>query len=221
MKKRRKILLAISLVLVLAAVVVAVLQSRKTEPAVIEVGDDFGVHDDWRPLTNEECFDRADLVVRGNYKGLVEGFPFILDGRPLQFCKLQVEEVYKGDCGDTLIFLNAGGEVNVKDYVKAAKREGVLGEKVGPPLLYLDYLKEDYPDLNVIYRWKDEFTFVPEEGQEYLVFLNWFEYGNVRGAYTPMNALYGKQQMVGVRKINEDGQVQNPYSYRYETLDFM
>ena len=221
MKKRRIWIIAISLVLGLAAVAAAVVQSRKTEPAVIEVGDNFGVHDDWRPLTNEECFERADLVVRGRYQGLVDGFPFILDGRPVQFCKLQVEEIYKGDCGDSLVFLNAGGEVNVKDYVKAAKREGIVAEKVGPPLLYLEYLKEEYPDLNVVYRWKDEFTFVPEQGQEYLVFLGWFEYGNVTGAYAPMNALYGKRQTVGIRKINEDGQVQNPYSYRYETLDFM
>ena len=220
MKKRRKILIAISLVLVLA-VVIAAMQSEKTEPVVIEVGDDLGVHDDWRTVTNGECFERAELVVRGKYEGLVNGFPFIIDGRPVQFFKFQVEEIYKGACSDTLILLNAGGEVNVKDYVKAAKREGIVAEKVGPPLLYLDYLKEDYPDLNVVYRWKDEFTFVPEEGQEYLVFLKWFEYGNVTGAYAPMNALYGKQQAVGMRKINEDGQVQNPYSYRYETLDFM
>ena len=221
MKKRSKILIIISLVLVLAAVVVAILQSEKTEPVVIEVGNSDDDFLDRTQLTTEECFERADLVVRGTYRGVVEGFPLILDGKPMQFQELAVEEIYKGTCDDTLVYVNVGGEVNVKDYVKAAKKEGVSAEKVGPPLLYLDYLKEDYPDLNVIYRWKDEFTFVPEEGQEYLVFLNWFEYGNVRGAYTPMNALYGKRQMLGMRKVNADGDVQNPYSYRYEALDFM
>lgn len=220
MKKRSKTLIAISLVLALA-VVIAAMQSEKTEPVVIEVGDDLGVHDDWRTVTNEECFERAELVVRGKYEGLVNGFPFIIDGRPVQFFKFQVEEIYKGACSDTLILLNAGGEVNVKDYVIAAEREGILGEKVGPPLSVIDLFREDYPDLNVVYRWKDESTFVPEQNQEYLVFLNWFDFSDIRGMYAPMNALYGKRQMVGVRKINEDGQVQNPYSYRYETLDFM
>lgn len=223
MKKRSKLIIGLSLILVFVAVIaiVAVVSKMQNQPIVIKVGNSNGVSDDRIQLTIEECFERSDLVVRGKYRGVVDGFPIIFDGKPLQFQELEVEEVYKGDCGDTLVYANVGGEVNVRDYVEAAAREGVLAEKVGPPLLTLDYLREDYPDLNVVYRCDDDFPFVPELDQEYLLLLRWQPFGDVRGAYYPLNAFWGKECILGMRKINEDGLVLNPYTNNYETVYFM
>lgn len=220
---RKKGIIILSVVAALAAAVFCLSRGEQeldNPPVVIEINENsIGVLD-MKNTTIEDTFEYADLVVRGKYRGVVKGVPIIFDGKPLQFQELEVEKVYKGKCGDSLVYANLGGEVNLREYVKSAKREGILGQKVGPPLSVLDYFQEKYPGLNVLYRCDDDFPFVPDYDQEYLVFLKWASFGNFSGAYLPSGCLWGKKYTTGFRKISQSSTIDQG-DLNFETERFL
>lgn len=223
--RKTKIFLSIAAVVAVIACVCVFTPQKNAEepPAVIEVGKNTDYIDiDVTCHSVEEWFEHSDLVVRGKSAGPVDVFPLIADGMPIQFQKLKVDKVYKGDCGDELTYIIPGGEVHLREFVESAAKNGISGDIVLSPLRNIDSFKEMYPDLNVVYRCREDFAFVPEENQEYLMFLGWVPLSNVSGAYMPYDAMHGRESTTAsIRKINEDGLVLNPYTQNYETIFFM
>lgn len=160
----------------------------------------------------------SSLIVRGSFTGETDGPSLIYMGIPLVSEGLHVTEVYKGDCqpGDDIEFLRIGEKVSLYKMLQDAEKRGIEDtahdQLDGFPrgLKSWDLKQDSIFILNAT----DKARYaLPSNGEEYILFLTPFPNWDI-------NCLGARTQKYCVRKINEEGQVLNPFTEEYETIDW-
>ncbi len=161
----------------------------------------------------------ATLVVKGKLTGATDGPRFIESGMPFVPEGLHVTEVYKGDCqpGDDIEFAHVGSEVSLYEMLRDA-------EEIGIKNAAYNQLGSNYPKgfkswelkQDVIYRLSaatEKKYALPTDNEEYVFFLHFFQ---------PFQcyAIGVSEPKHYIRKVNERGQVLNPFTENYETIDW-
>lgn len=162
----------------------------------------------------------SKLIVKGKFAGEADGPQFVESILPFVTEGFHVTEVYKGDCepGDDIKFVRVGGEVSLYKMLREAEKLGIENaayEQIGgcdyPKGLKSWDLKRD-----VIFKLdataKTKYA-LPSDGGEYILFLSFSPEWNTY-------FLGARSQNYHIRKINERGQLLNPFTENYETIDW-
>lgn len=162
----------------------------------------------------------SKLIVKGKFAGEADGPQFVESILPFVTEGFHVTEVYKGDCepGDDIKFVRVGGEVSLYKMLREAEKLGIENaayEQIGgcdyPKGLKSWQLKRD-----VIFKLdataKTKYA-LPSDGEEYVLFLSFSPEWNTY-------FLGARSQNYHIRKINEQGQILNPFTDNYETINW-
>lgn len=160
----------------------------------------------------------SKLIVKGTFTGETDGPQFIESGMPFVSEGFHVTEVYKGDCqpGDDIEFAHIGGEVSLYKMLRNAEKLGIKNAAYNQIGGYPKGLKSWELERDEIYKLNEDVEAqyaLPSDKEEYVLFLspylNWNTYFLGVGA-----------QNYCIRKINERGQILNPFTDNYETIDW-
>ena len=159
----------------------------------------------------------STLVVRGTFTGETDGPKFLNLYRPFSCEGFHVTEVYKGDCkaGDDIAFAHMGGEVSFYQMLKDAEERGIEKRAHLRMAGFSEDIKSYDLEHDTIYRLTPSAKArhaLPHSGEEYVLFLSW----------DPNWECYamGLTEEYHIRKVNSDGQVLNPFTEEYETIDW-
>lgn len=159
----------------------------------------------------------SELIVRGTFTGETDGPKFLDACIPFSCEGFHVTEVYKGDCkpGDDIAFARIGGEVSLYQMLKDAEKRGIKDAAYARNAGFSKGLKSYELKKDAIYRLnpeaKKEFE-LPRNGEEYVLFLY---RDKMWDCYS-----VGITQAYHIRKVNEQGEVWNPFDEEYETIDW-
>lgn len=160
----------------------------------------------------------ADLIVQGTFTGKTNGPQFIESGLPFVPEGVHVTKVYKGDCkpGDNIEFAHPGGEVSLYQMLKDAEKLGIKNAAYNQIGGYPKGLKSWELKQDEIYKMNPSAEAryaLPSDKEEYVLILR---------LYTPFNCycigVSGPKYYI--RKVNERGQLLNPFTENYETIDW-
>ena len=200
MKRKRRLVLCIGLVLVLAAGGFFAYPHLFKKPVeVIEMD----VHADYANIYPEDLYERSDLVITGIYEGDEDTYADIWTGFPHTKGTVTVTQVLKGSCGDTVVIGYRGGEIPMLESLMV--QESLSEEEV---------LKQNQEVKNQVLRLTNaaDDRVKAVAGQEYIFFL----------LYDSSLDLYNTgSQAYSMRPLNDKDQALNPNAQNYETLHIM
>lgn len=160
----------------------------------------------------------ATLVVQGTFTGETDGPQFIESGMPFVSEGFHVTKVYKGDCqpGDDIEFAHIGGEVSLYKMLRDAEKLGIKNAAYNQIGGYPKGLKSWELEQDVIYKLNSEAKkafALPSGKEEYVLFLK---------PYSAFNCYYLSlsEPKYCARKVNERGQILNPFTDNYETINW-
>lgn len=206
---------------------------------VIGIGSFFGIRQYIRSLPpkgepivhtvvgGEPCFvsdetnffiTNATLVVQGTFTGETDGPQFIESGMPFVSEGFHVTEVYKGDCqpGDDIEFAHIGGEVSLYKMLRDAEKLGIKNAAYNQIGGYPKGLKSWELERDEIYKLNADVEkqyALPSGKEEYILFLK---------PYSAFNCYYLSlsEPKYCARRVNDLGQILNPFTDNYETIDW-
>lgn len=188
----------------------------KSEPEIHESG---GIDENLLSIVSDETnyfIATSKLVVRGTFTGETDGPKFLDACIPFSCEGFHVTEVYKGDCkpGDDIAFARIGGEVSLYQMLKDAEKLGIEDAAYSRNAGFQKGLKSYDLEKNSIYKLASEAKKKYElpKSEEYVLFL-------YRDTMWDCYSV-GITQAYRIRKVNERGQILNPFTENYEMIDW-
>ena len=188
----------------------------KGEPEIHESG---GICEDFISIVSGKTnyfIATSELIVRGTFTGETDGPKFLDACIPFSCEGFHVTEVYKGDCkpGDDIAFARIGGEVSLYQMLKDAEKLGIEDAAYARNAGFSKGLKSYDLKKDSIYRLDPEAKKKYElpKSEEYVLFL-------YRDTMWDCYSV-GITQAYHIRKVNEQGEVWNPFDEEYETIDW-